>query len=125
MSKTDNLTDFLTDVADAIREKKGTTEKINPQNFSDEIRSIKGGGGGAPFGFASNRGAFYFDDGMTWNDWVDSEYNTDGWYIEEDYIMVPPQGLGSYEPLLSDALGSTYVSPQDRIIHLHYYYSFN
>ena len=41
MSKSDNLTDFLTDVADAIREKKGTTEKINPQDFSDEIKSIK------------------------------------------------------------------------------------
>ena len=45
MSKQDNLTDFLTDVADAIREKKGTTEKINPQNFSSEILSIEGGGG--------------------------------------------------------------------------------
>ena len=41
MSKENNLTDFLTDVADAIREKKGTTEKINPQDFSDEIKSIK------------------------------------------------------------------------------------
>ena len=41
MSKQDNLTDFLTDVADAIREKKGTTDKINPQNFSEEIKSIK------------------------------------------------------------------------------------
>ena len=41
MSKQDNLTDFLTDVADAIRTKKGTTEKINPQNFSEEIKSIK------------------------------------------------------------------------------------
>ena len=48
MSKENNLTDFLTDVADAIREKKGTTEKINPQNFSSEIRSIEGGGGGIP-----------------------------------------------------------------------------
>lgn len=45
MSKQDNLTDFLTDVADAIREKKGTAEKINPQNFSEEIRSIESGGG--------------------------------------------------------------------------------
>ena len=41
MAKNDNLTDFLTDVADAIREKKGTTEKINPQEFSNEIASIK------------------------------------------------------------------------------------
>ena len=45
MSKQENLTDFLTDVADAIREKKGTTEKINPQNFSEEIRGIESGGG--------------------------------------------------------------------------------
>jgi hypothetical protein len=43
MSKQDNLTDFLTDIADAIREKKGSSEKINPQNFSDEIRSIESG----------------------------------------------------------------------------------
>jgi hypothetical protein len=46
MAKTDNLKDFLTDVADAIREKKGTTDLINPQDFSAEIASIKSGGGG-------------------------------------------------------------------------------
>lgn len=44
MSKADNLKDFLTDVADAIREKKGTTGKINPQDFSSEIKSIETGG---------------------------------------------------------------------------------
>lgn len=42
MAKTDNLTDFLTGVADAIRTKKGTTAKINPQNFETEIGSITG-----------------------------------------------------------------------------------
>ena len=41
MSKSDNLTDFLADVADAIREKKGTTDLINPQDFSNEIASIQ------------------------------------------------------------------------------------
>lgn len=45
MAKNNNLTDFLTDVANAIRAKKGTTEKINPQDFSSEIASIKSGGG--------------------------------------------------------------------------------
>ena len=40
MAKTDNLTDFLTGVANAIRTKKGTTAKINPQNFETEIGSI-------------------------------------------------------------------------------------
>lgn len=40
MAKTDNLTDFLTNVADAIRAKKGTSDLINPQNFDSEIASI-------------------------------------------------------------------------------------
>lgn len=41
MGKNNNLQDFMTDLANAIREKKGTTDKINPQDFSDEIKSIK------------------------------------------------------------------------------------
>ena len=48
MAKTNNLTDFLTDVADAIRQKKGTSAKINPQDFSAEIASISTGGGDTP-----------------------------------------------------------------------------
>ena len=43
MSKENNLTDFLTDVADAIREKKGTSELINPQDFSEEIKNLPSG----------------------------------------------------------------------------------
>ena len=45
MAKNDNLKDFLTDVADAIRAKKGTSAEINPQDFSAEIASIEEGGG--------------------------------------------------------------------------------
>lgn len=41
MSKVNNLTDFLTDVADAIRYSADTTGIINPQNFSNEIRKFK------------------------------------------------------------------------------------
>lgn len=44
MAVSDNLTDFLTDVANAIRQKKGTQALIDPQDFSDEIASISGGG---------------------------------------------------------------------------------
>ena len=43
MAKDNNLQDFLTDVANAIREKKGTSELINPQDFSAEIESIQTG----------------------------------------------------------------------------------
>lgn len=51
MAKNNNLKDFLTDVANAIRTKKGTTALINPQDFSSEIASIESGGGGADNGF--------------------------------------------------------------------------
>ena len=41
MSKSNNLRDFLKDIADAIRLKKQSTAPVNPQNFSNEIKSIK------------------------------------------------------------------------------------
>lgn len=41
MAKNNNLTDFLTGVADAIRTKKGTSGLINPQDFESEISSIR------------------------------------------------------------------------------------
>ncbi len=43
MAKNNNLTDFLTDVADSIRDKTGTTGTINPQDFSDKIKAIQTG----------------------------------------------------------------------------------
>ena len=41
MSKDNNLHDYLFDLADAIREKKGGNELINAQNFADEIRAFE------------------------------------------------------------------------------------
>lgn len=41
MAKNNNLTDFLTGVADAIRTKKGTSGLINPQDFESEISNIR------------------------------------------------------------------------------------
>ena len=38
------LESYLTTIADAIREKKGTAEPINASNFASEILSIQGGG---------------------------------------------------------------------------------
>lgn len=46
MAKSNNLKDFLTDVADAIRSKTGEAGLINPQDFSARIASIQTGGGG-------------------------------------------------------------------------------
>ena len=43
MADTSNLTNFLGDIADAIRTKKGTTTQIPAENFDQEILSIEGG----------------------------------------------------------------------------------
>ena len=47
----ENIVELLTDVADAIRVKKGTTDKINAQNFADEIKNLPSGGGDNGMGF--------------------------------------------------------------------------
>lgn len=63
------LETFLTGVADAIREKKGTRETIPAKSFANEIRSIEGGGGEKPtlnapkIEFNANGGYMYILDG--------------------------------------------------------------
>ena len=44
MARTSSLNEFLTDVAESIRTKKGTTDLISPSNFDTEISSIETGG---------------------------------------------------------------------------------
>ena len=41
MAKTNNLTDFLTNTADAIRTAEGSTDAINPQDFEAKITALK------------------------------------------------------------------------------------
>ena len=72
MAKNNNLTDFLTDVADAIRTKKGTTTKINPQDFSSEIASIPTGGGSATTSKSSVN--FYDYDGTLLHSYSKDEF---------------------------------------------------
>lgn len=45
MARTDNLNNFLTDVADAIRNKTGETGVITASEFDTKINSIQAGGG--------------------------------------------------------------------------------
>ena len=89
MAKNDNLGDYLKDIADAIREKKGTTEPINAQDFASEIASIEGGGGASvpsmwtghadveglrAIGWTDEDIAYYQQYGVNWNE-EDDQYH--------------------------------------------------
>lgn len=65
MARTDTLGNFLTDVAEAIREKKGTSETIQASQFDTEIANL-------PSGSADL-------------DWQAIGYNTRPQYINDDY----------------------------------------
>lgn len=91
MAKNDNLTDFLTDVANAIRAKKGTADMINPQDFVNEIESIEGDSGSASIwtGHADV-------DGLKAIGWTDEDiayYQQYGvcWMEEDDYLYKVPE----------------------------------
>lgn len=43
------INNIFKDIADAIREKKNSTDKIKPIDFSNEIKSISGGGEGVEY----------------------------------------------------------------------------
>ena len=103
----ENIVELLTDVADAIREKKGSTEPINAQNFAEEIRSIEGGGGSKWTGHADAEGlraigwddediAYYQEHGVNWNE-EDDQYHK----VSEDnkalYGVLNANNISSYK----------------------------
>ena len=112
MAKNDNLTDFLTDVADAIREKKGTSETINPQDFSSEIASIETGGNGwtghvdaeglRAIGWTEEDIAYYQENGVDWNE-------------EDDHLHLVSDDNKALYGVLTASNISTY---KDRIVYL-------
>lgn len=78
MAKNNNLKDFLTDLANAIREKKGISGIINPQDFASEIASIETKGskwtghadaeGLRAIGWTEEDIAYYQENGVDWNE---------------------------------------------------------
>jgi hypothetical protein len=111
MAKSNNLGDFLTDIANAIREKKGVTDKINPQDFSNEIASIKGSSSGLSWtghadveglkaiGWTDDDIAYYQQYGVNWNE-EDDEYHK----VTEDnkalYGVLTIENISSYSNIL-------------------------
>lgn len=55
-----------------------TIQCTNKKMLSDLKFSAKD----SPFTFIIDSRKYYFEEGMTWEEWCDSEYNTHGYYIE-------------------------------------------
>lgn len=121
MGKNNNLNDFLTDIADAIRTKKGTEDPINAQDFATEISNIEGGAGsgsGTPVrptytGHADAEGlraigwtdediAYYQENGVNWNE------------EDDQYHLVSDDNKALYGVLTADDIADY----KDRIVYL-------
>ena len=118
MAKSDNLVDFLKDIADAIREKTEDSGLINAQNFADKIRNLSTGGGSNPnrpswtghadadglkaIGWTDEDIAYYQANGVNWNE------------EDDDYHKVTDDNKALYGVLTANNI-STY---KDRIVYL-------
>ena len=125
MAKNNNLTDFLTDIANAIRAKKGISDPINAQNFATEISTISGDNtddttpsvpapvrpaytghadaeGLRAIGWTDEDIAYYQENGVNWNE------------EDDDYHKVTDDNKALYGVLTADNI-STY---KDRIVYL-------
>jgi surface protein len=120
MAKNNNLTDFLTDVADAIREKEGSANAINPQDFSDRIKALSVGGGDTPTPSRPTWTGHADAEGLRAIGWTEEDiqyYQENGvnWNAEDDqYHLVSEDNKALYGVLTADNI-QTY---KDRIVYL-------
>lgn len=103
----------LTGIADAIRTKKGTSEAVAVTDFASEVEAIEtaeewdgtftvtgepttdggsGGTGSNTFKFQIDGKEYTAEGGMSWEQWVNSEYNTYGYYVGGITIQVAQYG---------------------------------
>ena len=114
MAKNNNLTDFLTDIANAIREKEGSSELINPQDFSNRILALQNGGGsgdGSNSSVGKNDVNFYDYDGTI----IYSYSNTDFLSMSDMPPLPSQNGLTCQGWNYSLTNAQTYVSKYGKI----------
>jgi surface protein len=114
MAKNDNLVHYLIDIANAIREKNGTSDLINAQDFAEAIKN--GGGNSGSSGWTGHADA----EGLRAIGWTDEDiayYQANGvnWNEEDDeYHKVTDDNKALYGVLTASNI-STY---KDRIVYL-------
>lgn len=71
------LEEDLIAVADAINALTGNNEQLEwPDDFIDALKP--------PISFTIDSTTYYAKDGMTWEEWINSNYNTDNYYITDN-----------------------------------------
>ena len=120
MAKNNNLNEFLTDIANAIRTKKGTKNPINAQDFATEILNIEGGAGSGSTPVRPTYTGHADADGLRAIGWTEEDiayYQENGvnWNEEDDqYHLVTDDNKALYGVLTASNI-STY---KDRIVYL-------
>lgn len=89
------LTDKLTAIADAIREKDGTTDTMTLAEMPIKIAAIQTGGGSAPGGLDFEYGEMIGDGSVTLSIPVSSKKNNFVFIIDDD-VSDGVEGLGIY-----------------------------
>lgn len=104
MAKNDNLIDLMVDVADAIRAKEGSSELINPQDFSTRIANLSGGGSG---GGVELEGEYFIDKPN--NYWKfsldlpsDLTCTISGYFKYSSFVNLFAMAMSTYECVLYD-----------------------
>lgn len=117
----------LSNIADAIRAKTGTNKKYLPSEMAEAIYAISGDNGAlindegddaVIINFSIEGYDFQAEEGMTWREWVNSEYN-DGacvYNAGEDSIRFVEYSLNVLSP------SNTPVKGSDTIIANYFYY---
>lgn len=96
MARTDSLGNFLTDIANAIRNKKGTTDTIVASNFDTEIASIESGGGTVNITTVTELNNVFFNVIMLYKDYLSSIVNSYDLYTEEPVTLYTPSANNKY-----------------------------
>lgn len=95
MARTNNLTNFLSDVADAIREKKGTSEAIQASDFDTEIANLPSGGGldWSAIGYSEEPESIEEDYNYAkdiYDNWDSTQTNLQSKFVEDYKLRIMP-----------------------------------
>ena len=114
MARIDTLANFLTDVAAAIKTKKGDTTAITPANFDTEITNLPSGGGGEPNIFIQEDEPI-IKEGL----WIKaSDLQVDNIVIDEDVFVADTWMDNSLFPKLSHVSSGTPCAVVDGYLYL-------